>query len=193
MGGTSGFGSGSRLLEWWSSGRLLTPAKRSGRVGSRRDLSNGQVSSVVGFCHPLLRRGVGAFIMNTIGHSYLISLLPLLLTVPLLLTIPSVVLATRRAPAGKGCRPCPPYLCQVGHTTADSSMPVSDRLPRVGSAMSAGQVSEGARTWLSGQHLPYHSFPPGKTFSRCPIRVLKMRSCVEPPVCGDVRLVLKVG
>ncbi|RWW02097.1 hypothetical protein GW17_00034828 [Ensete ventricosum] len=46
----------------------------------------------------------------------------------------SVVLAARRTPAGKGCRPCPPYLCQVGRMTDDSSMPVSDRLPRVGSA-----------------------------------------------------------
>ncbi|RZR77324.1 hypothetical protein BHM03_00002364 [Ensete ventricosum] len=43
--------------------------------------------------------------------------------------MPSVVLAARHTPAGKGCRPCPPYLCQVGRTTADSSMPVSDRLP----------------------------------------------------------------
>ncbi|RZR86941.1 hypothetical protein BHM03_00014239 [Ensete ventricosum] len=50
----------------------------------------------------------------------------------------SVVLAARRAPAGKGCRPCPAYLCQVGRMTADPSMPASGRLPRVGSAMLAG-------------------------------------------------------
>ncbi|RRT70775.1 hypothetical protein B296_00007185 [Ensete ventricosum] len=84
---------------------------------------------MVDFAIPLLRRGAGAFIVNVIGHSYLISLLPLLLTIPLLLTMLSVVLAARHAPAGKGCRPCPSYLCQVGRTTADSSMPVSDRLP----------------------------------------------------------------
>ncbi|RWW03913.1 hypothetical protein GW17_00032896 [Ensete ventricosum] len=81
----------------------------------------------------------------------------------------------------------------VGRTTTDAPIPVSNRLPRVGSTTSAGQLSEGAKTWRPGQHLSYHSFPPGKTFSRCPIRVLKMRSCAELPVCGDVRLVLKAG
>ncbi|RRT67930.1 hypothetical protein B296_00008131 [Ensete ventricosum] len=60
--------------------------------------------------------------------------------------MPSVVLATRRAPAGKGCRPCPPYLCQVGCMIADPSMPASGRLPRVGSATLAGQSSGGAGT-----------------------------------------------
>ncbi|RZR91421.1 hypothetical protein BHM03_00019536, partial [Ensete ventricosum] len=61
--------------------------------------------------------------------------------------MPSMVLATRRAPAGKGCRPCPPYLCQVGCMIADPSMPASGRLPRVGSATLAGQSSGGAGTW----------------------------------------------
>ncbi|RRT77489.1 hypothetical protein B296_00022307 [Ensete ventricosum] len=70
---------------------------------------------------------------------------------------------------------------------------MSDRLPRVGSATSAGQLSEGTRTWWPGQHLPYHSFPLGKTFSRCPIRVLKMRSCAEPSACGDIRIVTSGG
>ncbi|RWW38162.1 hypothetical protein BHE74_00056629 [Ensete ventricosum] len=59
----------------------------------------------------------------------------------------SVVLTALRAPAGKGCRPCPPYLCQDGRMTADPSMPASGRLPRVGSATLAGQLSGGARTW----------------------------------------------
>ncbi|RZS05840.1 hypothetical protein BHM03_00036397 [Ensete ventricosum] len=45
---------------------------------------------------------------------------------------------------------------------------------RVGSATSAGQLSEGGPTWRSGHHLPYHSSSPGKTFSRCLMRVLKM-------------------
>ncbi|RRT63831.1 hypothetical protein B296_00007359 [Ensete ventricosum] len=31
---------------------------------------------------------------------------------------------------------------------------------------------------------------PEKTFSRCPIRVLKMRSCAEPWICSGVQLVL---
>ncbi|RWW05768.1 hypothetical protein GW17_00030933, partial [Ensete ventricosum] len=80
--------------------------------------------------------------------------------------------------------------CSVGRTTADPSMLVSDRLPRVGSATLEGQLSEGARTWQPGQYLPYHP-PPEKTFSRFPIRVLKMRYSVGPSVCGEVRLVPK--
>ncbi|RRT63746.1 hypothetical protein B296_00029276 [Ensete ventricosum] len=59
----------------------------------------------------------------------------------------SVVLAVRRAPEGKGYRPCPPYLCQISRMTADPSMPASGRLPRVGSATLAGQLFGGARTW----------------------------------------------
>ncbi|RRT56299.1 hypothetical protein B296_00016536 [Ensete ventricosum] len=33
--------------------------------------------------------------------------------------------------------------------------------------------------------------PPQETFSRFPIRVPKMRSCVEPLICGEIRLVPK--
>ncbi|RWW51684.1 hypothetical protein BHE74_00041937 [Ensete ventricosum] len=84
--------------------------------------------------------------MRVTESPYLSPLSFLLLTIPLHLTIPSVVLAARRAPAGKGCRPCPPYLCQVDRMTADPSMLTSGRLPRVGSATLAGQLSEGART-----------------------------------------------
>ncbi|RWW63734.1 hypothetical protein BHE74_00029077 [Ensete ventricosum] len=39
-------------LKYSSSGRPLTPARRSGWVGSRRDPSDSQVSSVVGFSDP---------------------------------------------------------------------------------------------------------------------------------------------
>ncbi|RWW27927.1 hypothetical protein GW17_00007618 [Ensete ventricosum] len=91
-----------------SSGQELAIAKRSGRVSSRRDPSDGQVSAMVNFAIPLLRRGAGAFIVSVVGHSYLISLLPLLLTMPSYLSTMPVVLAVRRAPAGEGCRP---YLC----------------------------------------------------------------------------------
>ncbi|RZR88392.1 hypothetical protein BHM03_00015957 [Ensete ventricosum] len=41
----------------------------------------------------------GAFIVSTIGHSYLISLLPLLLIIPSYLSTTPTVLAVRRAPA----------------------------------------------------------------------------------------------
>ncbi|RWW53236.1 hypothetical protein BHE74_00040293 [Ensete ventricosum] len=79
-----------------------------GKVGSRRDPSDGQVSSVVHFSIPQRRRGAGAFIVSAIGYSYLISLLPLFLTISSYLSTTPVVLAMRHAPAGKGCRP---YLC----------------------------------------------------------------------------------
>ncbi|RWW33896.1 hypothetical protein GW17_00001363 [Ensete ventricosum] len=87
-----------------SSGWPPTPARRSGP-------SDGQVSSVVYFTIPPLRGGAGAFIVTVTRYPYLNSLSSLLLTVPLLLTMPSVVLTARRALAGKGCRPCPPYMC----------------------------------------------------------------------------------
>ncbi|RRT33584.1 hypothetical protein B296_00051226 [Ensete ventricosum] len=41
-----------RLLEWWSSGRTPDPARRLGRVSSRRDPSDGQVSAMVDFVIP---------------------------------------------------------------------------------------------------------------------------------------------
>ncbi|RZS22090.1 hypothetical protein BHM03_00054826, partial [Ensete ventricosum] len=60
-------------LEYSSSGRPLTPARRSGRVGSRRDPSD--------------------------GHLYLISLLPLFLTISSYLSTTLVVLVVTHAPA----------------------------------------------------------------------------------------------
>ncbi|RRT64306.1 hypothetical protein B296_00019384 [Ensete ventricosum] len=100
---------GARVgLKYSSSGRFLTPARRSGWVGSRRDPSDGQVSSVVSFAIPLLRRGAGAFIVSAIGRSYLISLLSLLLTMSSYLSTMLAILTVRRAPAGRGCRS---YLC----------------------------------------------------------------------------------
>ncbi|RRT35967.1 hypothetical protein B296_00045058 [Ensete ventricosum] len=48
---------------------------------------------MVGFAIPLLRRGAGAFIVSVIGHSYLISLLPLFLTIPSYLSTTPAVLA----------------------------------------------------------------------------------------------------
>ncbi|RWW36620.1 hypothetical protein BHE74_00058342 [Ensete ventricosum] len=131
MGGNLGSSFGGRLLEWWS-------------------------------------LGIGGFIVSVVGHSYMISLLSLLLTISSYLSTTPVVLATdfprrvghvsgpvvrghedvaarstsvisltmtsylsttpavlavRRALAGEGCRP---YLCQVGCTTTDDSIPAPD-------------------------------------------------------------------
>ncbi|RRT60621.1 hypothetical protein B296_00003505 [Ensete ventricosum] len=95
--------SGGAQVGWTclSSGRSPIPTRRSGRVGSRRDPSDGQVSSVVDFAIPLLRRGVWAFITTVTGYSYLNPLSSLLLTIPLHLTMPSVVLVARRALAAE--------------------------------------------------------------------------------------------
>ncbi|RWV87656.1 hypothetical protein BHE74_00053412 [Ensete ventricosum] len=65
--------------------------------GSRRDLSDDQVSLVVDFAIPLLRRGTGAFIATITGRSYLRPLSSPSLTVPPHFTMSSVVIAARRA------------------------------------------------------------------------------------------------
>ncbi|RWW71051.1 hypothetical protein BHE74_00021245 [Ensete ventricosum] len=62
---------------------------------------------MVDFAIPLLRRGAGAFIVSVVGHSYLISLLPLLLIMPSYLSTMPVVLAVRRAPASEGVSTLP--------------------------------------------------------------------------------------
>ncbi|RWW48525.1 hypothetical protein BHE74_00045385 [Ensete ventricosum] len=94
---------GARVGRKYSnSGRPPTLARRSGRVDSQCDPSDGQVSSVVDFAIPLLCRGAEAFIVSAIGHSYVISLISLLLTIPSYLSTTPVVLAVRRAPADRG-------------------------------------------------------------------------------------------
>ncbi|RRT32981.1 hypothetical protein B296_00057268 [Ensete ventricosum] len=104
---------------------MPTHARRSDRVGSRRDPSDGQVSLVIDFAIPLPRRGAGAFIVSDIGHSYLITLLHLWFTLLSYLSTMLVVLAVRRASTGKGCRS---YLCRVGCTTVDAPILASDQL-----------------------------------------------------------------
>ncbi|RWW82465.1 hypothetical protein BHE74_00009076 [Ensete ventricosum] len=64
------------------SGREPAPAKRSGRVSSRRDPFDDQVSLVVDFFIPLSRIGAGAYVVGVVGHPYLAILLPLWLTMP---------------------------------------------------------------------------------------------------------------
>ncbi|RRT49043.1 hypothetical protein B296_00020066 [Ensete ventricosum] len=119
----------------FSSGRAPAPVRRSGRVSSRRDPSDGQVSSMVDFLIPLPRRGARAFIVSVVGHSYLITLLPLRLTISSYLSTMPLVLAVRRASAGKECRP---YLCQVGYTTTDAPHTCIRSDARVGLTTSTG-------------------------------------------------------
>ncbi|RZR78219.1 hypothetical protein BHM03_00003495 [Ensete ventricosum] len=117
MGRAPGPGLGGRLLvvELRSGGcvsaRVGHRGLQKGQVGSRRGPSDGQVSSVVDFAIPPLRRGAGAFIATVTRYPYMNLLSSLLLIISLYLTMSSVVLAARRAPAVEGYRPCPPYLC----------------------------------------------------------------------------------
>ncbi|RWV78337.1 hypothetical protein GW17_00060710 [Ensete ventricosum] len=120
-----------------SSGRSLTPARRPGWVGSRRDPSEGQVSSVVRFSIPLPRRGARVYIVGVVDHPYLATQLPLWLTLSSYASTTPVVLAVRDASTGKcialtcvrsAVRPLGirPYLCQVGRTTTGALIPTSD-------------------------------------------------------------------
>ncbi|RWW90429.1 hypothetical protein BHE74_00000453 [Ensete ventricosum] len=121
MGGTSGFGSGGRLLEWWSS--------------SREEVF--QLGSVVDSCK---KAGSGAYIVGIVDHPYLATWLPLWLTMPSYTSTTPAVLVVRHASTGKGIgltcvrsavRPLGirPYLCQVGRTTTGAPIPASDQLP----------------------------------------------------------------
>ncbi|RZS03400.1 hypothetical protein BHM03_00033579 [Ensete ventricosum] len=154
-----------------SSGRAPAPARRSGRVNSRRDPSDSQVNSMVGFSSPLPRRGAGAYIVVVVGHPYIATSLPLWLTLSSYPSTTPTVLAVRHASAGKGVdltcvrsvvRPLGirPYLCKVDRTTTgDSALPVPGRpydrwrphtcirpASHVGSTSSAGRLSKG--TWM---------------------------------------------
>ncbi|RWW86830.1 hypothetical protein BHE74_00004366 [Ensete ventricosum] len=106
MSGDSELDLGGRLLEWWSPGE-------EGVV---------QLRSAAGSCKKV---GSGAFILGVVDHSYLITLLPLWLTIPSYPPTMLAVLAMRRAFAVGGCRP---YLCQVGCTSTGAPR-ISGRLP----------------------------------------------------------------
>ncbi|RWW33995.1 hypothetical protein GW17_00001275 [Ensete ventricosum] len=105
MSGDSELDLGGRLLEWWSPGE-------EGVV---------QLWSAAGSCKKV---GSGAFIVSAVDHSYLITLLPLWLTIPLYPPTMLDVLAMRRVFAVGGCRP---YLCQVGCTSTGAPR-ISGRL-----------------------------------------------------------------
>ncbi|RWW36797.1 hypothetical protein BHE74_00058146 [Ensete ventricosum] len=80
-----------------SSGRSLIPARKPGRVGSRRDPSDGRVNLVVHFSILMPRRGAGAFIVSAVDHSYLLTLLLLWPTMPSYPSTTLVVPVVRRA------------------------------------------------------------------------------------------------
>ncbi|RZR80556.1 hypothetical protein BHM03_00006621 [Ensete ventricosum] len=157
---------------------------QEGQVESRRDPSDGQVSLVVDFMIPQLRRGAGAFIVMVTGHPYLRSLLCLLLTMSSYFIIASVVLLVRCAacllPLGK-VGLAPSYLRLVGRMTADPPMLVSGQAQscRVGHVVSP--VVRRRRD-VATRSTFVISFPPPPPL----IWVPKMRSCNEPSGCSDL-------
>ncbi|RZR92170.1 hypothetical protein BHM03_00020428 [Ensete ventricosum] len=153
------------------SGRASAPAKRSGRVSSRRDPSDDQVSFVVYFSIPLPRRSAGAYIVGGVDHLYLATWLPLWLTMPSYTTTTPVVLAVVRP---LGIRP---YLCQVGRTTTGAPIPASDQLPASGRPRRRASCPR--ERGCGGQVIMCHIILSlsVKTFLRCPMRVLKIKSC----------------
>ncbi|RWW68440.1 hypothetical protein BHE74_00024046 [Ensete ventricosum] len=117
MSGDSELGSGSRLLEWWSSGREEVL----------------QLGSAADSCKKV---GSGAYIVGVVDHLYLVTRLPLWLTLSSYASTTPVVLTVRDASTGRpydrwgfgltcarsAARPlAPPYLrptslpCWVGH------------------------------------------------------------------------------
>ncbi|RRT38807.1 hypothetical protein B296_00052222 [Ensete ventricosum] len=126
MSGDSELGSGSRLLEWWSSGR-----EEVLQLGSTAD-SCKKVGS-----------GAGAYIVGVVAHPYLATRLPLWLTLSSYASTTLVVPAVKDASAGEGIGlTCVRsvvrllgyrhYLCQVGRTTTGAPIPVSDQLTVLG-------------------------------------------------------------
>ncbi|RWW34765.1 hypothetical protein GW17_00000467 [Ensete ventricosum] len=95
------------------------------------------------------------FIVSVVDHSYLVTLLLLWPTTSSYPSTTLAVFAMRRAFAGRGCRP---YLRQVGCTTTGAPHTCIRPVARVGSATSAGQLSEGMMTWRPGQRLSYQVF-----------------------------------
>ncbi|RWW69214.1 hypothetical protein BHE74_00023204 [Ensete ventricosum] len=134
--------SAAGMVKYSSSGRPLTPARRSGWAGSRRDPSDVKLVQWLVFAIPLPRRGARAYIVSVVDHPYLATRLPLWLTLSSYASTTPVVLAVRDASTGRGIgltcvrsvvRPLGigltsarlavrslgirPYLCQVGRTT----------------------------------------------------------------------------
>ncbi|RZS08160.1 hypothetical protein BHM03_00039073, partial [Ensete ventricosum] len=109
MSGDSELGLEGQLLEWWSPGE-------EGVI---------QFGSVANSCKEVRSR---AFIVGAVDHSYLITLLPLWLTIPPYPPNMLVVLAMRRAFAVGDCRP---YLCQVDCTSTGAPR-ISGWLPASG-------------------------------------------------------------
>ncbi|RZS21361.1 hypothetical protein BHM03_00053990 [Ensete ventricosum] len=143
-----------------------------------------QLGSAASSCKKV-ESGARAFIVRATGHSYLRSLLSKLFTMSLYFITPSVVLAVRRASCFLQL-----WRVDLAHLTRVRSTvrlltPLyvrSTPLCRVGHA--DGLVVRGHEDVTVRSIFVISCPPPEKTFSRFPIRVLKMRSCAEPSVCG---------
>ncbi|RZR76636.1 hypothetical protein BHM03_00001478 [Ensete ventricosum] len=147
MGGISGFGSGSRLLEWWSSGRA--------EVCQLGSIAVFQLGSVADSCKKVGSAGARVYIVGVVDHMYLATRLPLWLTLSSYASTTPVVVAVDCTTAGNSALPVPgrPHDHWRPHTCV---RPAS----RVGSITSVGQLSEGAMMWRPGHYVPYHQRTP---------------------------------
>ncbi|RZR82839.1 hypothetical protein BHM03_00009367 [Ensete ventricosum] len=94
--------------------------------------------------------------MSVVGLSYLITLLHLRLTMSSYISTMPLVLAVRRASAGKECRP---YLCQVDCTTTDAPHTCIRSDARVGLTTLTGQLSEDTMTFIGPDRRILVNFP----------------------------------
>ncbi|RRT45884.1 hypothetical protein B296_00049003 [Ensete ventricosum] len=107
--------------KYFSSGRSLTPARRSGQVGSRRDPSDGQVSYVICFfpspC-PVKEQELIAWVLS--DHPYLATWLPLWLTMSSYTsTTPAILAHEPRNWSGAGADPTEQELGNLNVARAD--------------------------------------------------------------------------
>ncbi|RWV78827.1 hypothetical protein BHE74_00004975 [Ensete ventricosum] len=127
--------------------------------------------------------------MSVTGHSYLRSLLPLSLTMLSYLSTTPVVLAVR----------CAFFLLQlwrvdlthVRSAVQSLTPPCLCQVYVVVSGWPHWRYYRPRARGRGSQVNICHIIPLEKTFLRCPIRVLKMKSCAELWVCNGVKLVPK--
>ncbi|RZR73784.1 hypothetical protein BHM03_00028092 [Ensete ventricosum] len=105
MSGDSEPGSGSRLLEWWSSGR-----EEVLQLGSAADSYK--------------KVGSGAYIVGVVDHPYLATRLPLWLTLSSYASTMPVVLVVRDASTGEGIG----LTCELGNRDVERADPTEQEL-----------------------------------------------------------------
>ncbi|RZS04348.1 hypothetical protein BHM03_00034689 [Ensete ventricosum] len=175
---------------WWRSVRTPPPRMLTWSSGRGKRSRVGLKRSVVGSCKKVRRKGLYSnnrgirtsipYLLHCLSYRCISPRHPWSLLRGAHLQLGDVDLAHLTC-VRSVIRPLtPPCLCQAG-------FPVSGR-PRWRASCPRPR---GRGSQVNICHII--SLPPEKTFSKFPIKVLKMRFCAEPSVCGEVRLVPKAG